>query len=128
MMSLGFWFAAGVCLFILCAIGAYKLGKGIGYIVGVFLAIVVGIWILEALFKTAQVLIVFICLLIYLALCIYCIYSILRQILHFSQYAYIYHIIMIGCICLFVACHFISSIVIYASMSGLIDCNVIKKK
>ena len=76
MLSLGFWFATGVCLFLICALCVYNLGKPLGKCIMFDLGFVLVIWCIVQLFEFMQVLLILVALGLYFILIGYCIYSI----------------------------------------------------
>ena len=121
MLSLGFWFAAGVCLFLICALCAYKLGKALGKCIMFGLGFVLVIWLIVQLFEFMQVLLILVALGLYFILIGYCIYSIYRQIRYYKKYDIKYHILLVACIIVLLCHHYILPFIIFGGVHLIND-------
>lgn len=122
MISFGFWFAFGVCLFCLVAACAFKLGREIGKICLGILIFILAIKIIEVIFEGVTILLILAAIVAYIALIGYCIYKVYYQITtHKSYNNFENYILPAVCIVILLCGHFVLPFIIYGGMHIIHD-------
>lgn len=128
MMSFGFWFAAGVCLFMVSMYIAYKVGKSLAKAIKIAIGIIIGVWLISSIFEFLQVMIIFISIGLLFILIGYSIYKAFKQVIHFKEYDIGYHILLLFCIIITIMGGYKISFILYGGISILLDLGIISKK